>query len=110
MANRDWVILIECRKNTITLYSTGQQFETAALAPHGGSNPLAEAVQKMVDRRQATVRPGEAPYRPILQLKVYPDGLRTYYLAFSLVEPLNFATTRDNVTIPQRGYPNLELP
>jgi hypothetical protein len=107
VGNRDWTILIECRKATITVYSTTQQFETAALQQRGSANPLADAVRKLVDRRQATVAPGEPPYRPVLQFKVYPDGLRTYYLAFGLLEPLNLATTRENMEVPQHPIPDL---
>jgi hypothetical protein len=51
----------------------------------------------MIARRQASVRPGEPPYRPQARFLIYPDGLRTYYLAFPALQPLGIPLTRQNV-------------
>jgi hypothetical protein len=51
----------------------------------------------MITRRQATVRPGEPPYRPQVRFLIYPDGLRTYFLAFPALEPLGITMTRQDV-------------
>ena len=51
----------------------------------------------MIARRQATVRPGEPPYRPMIRFRVLPDGLRTYHLAYPALEALHVPMTRENV-------------
>src|SRR5262249_19657972 len=97
IGNRDWVIAVECRPDGVVLRSTGQKFALAALGGQAADNPLRQALQQQITRRQATVRPGEPPYRPQARLLVYPDGLRTYYLACSLLEQLGIPLTRQNV-------------
>ena len=58
-------------------------------------NPLLLALRSMIDRRQATVRSGEMPYRPQIRFQVYPDGFRAYYLAYPALELLQVPMTRD---------------
>jgi hypothetical protein len=58
---------------------------------------LVQTVTNLIARRQASVRPGEPPYRPIICFRVAPDGLRTYLRAYPLLERLNVAMTRENV-------------
>jgi hypothetical protein len=62
----------------------------------GAASPLLAALREMIDRRQATVRPGEPPYRPHIRFKVWPEGLRTYYLAYPALEVLQVPMTREN--------------
>jgi hypothetical protein len=108
IGNRDWVIPVECRPDGVVLRASGQKFALAALGGQAGAeNPLLRAFQQTIARRQASVRPGEPPYRPQARLLVYPDGLRTYYLACSLLEPLGIPLTRQNVEAdaPARPLP-----
>jgi hypothetical protein len=51
----------------------------------------------MIARRQATVLPGEPPYRPLLRFQVQPEGLRSYYLAYPLLAPLGVPMARENL-------------
>jgi hypothetical protein len=106
VGNRDWVIPIECRADAVVLRSAGQKF---APPPSGnaatGPDPLAQALKQMIARRQASVRPGELPYRPQARLLVYPDGLRTYYLVCAALEPLGIPLTRQNVAADPPAHP-----
>jgi hypothetical protein len=43
------------------------------------------------------VRPGEAPYRPVIRFQVSKEGLRSYFHAYPLLEPLRVPMTRENV-------------
>jgi hypothetical protein len=96
--NRDWVIPIECRGDAVIILPAGQQIATAALrSTAGGSNPLLELIQTMIARRQATVRPGEPPYRPMIRFRVRPDGLRSYYLAYPALESLGVPMSRETI-------------
>lgn len=96
--NRDWVISIECKAEGVVLYPGGGRYPVATLnQTPPGDNPLAKAVRGMIDRRQAMVRPGAPPYRPVLRFLVEPDGLRSYYLAYPVLEPLGVPMTRENV-------------
>ncbi|HLJ94208.1 MAG TPA: hypothetical protein VKU02_13555 [Gemmataceae bacterium] len=98
IGNRDWVISIECTAEGLVLLPSRQRIPTAQIARgENESNPLLEAVQQMMARRQATVRPGEPPYRPMIRFRVLPDGLRSYHLAYPVLEGLQVPMTRENV-------------
>ena len=58
---------------------------------------LVQSVSNAIARRQATVRQGETPYRPILRFQVHPDALRTYYHVYPLFENLRLPMTRENL-------------
>jgi hypothetical protein len=97
IGNRDWVIPIECRADGVVLRNAGQKVPLASLkAASSADNPLLQTLKQMIARRQAGVRPGEPPYRPQVRFLIYPDGLRTYYLAFPALEPLGIPLTRQN--------------
>jgi hypothetical protein len=96
VGNRDWIISIECTADALVLPSSGQHIAITELAK-GGSDRLLEAVQRMIARRQATVRPGEPPYRPMIRFRVRPDGLRSYYLAYPALEALHLPMSRENL-------------
>jgi hypothetical protein len=95
--DRNWPVAIECRADRLVL-PNGHQIPTANLTPPPGSaSPLLEAVQQLIARKQATVRPGEQPYRVRIRFLVRPDGFRTYYLAYPALEPLGLPMTRENL-------------
>jgi hypothetical protein len=96
--SRDWVLSVECRANALVLYPSGQRIEAAPLATSSqAGRAFAQAVQDLIARRQATVRPGDPPYRPQIRFLVRPTGLRTYYLAYPLLEPLQVPMSRQNL-------------
>jgi hypothetical protein len=91
-------LYIECHGDGIVLKYGNKRFALAALtAPTSGEHELAAAVRMAIARKQATVGNGEPPYRPIVRFQVWPDGLRAYYLAYPLLQPLRVAMTRENV-------------
>jgi hypothetical protein len=98
LGNRDWIIFVECSRQAVVVKQGKQRFtvETLEAAPNG-PHPLTEAVRQMIARRQATVRAGEPPFRPMLRFQVQPEGLRTYYLAYPLLAPLGVPMARENV-------------
>jgi hypothetical protein len=96
--NRDWIIPIECTANALVILQTGQTI--AVPSPNQGEsadNDLLRSVQKLIARRQASVRPGDPPYRPMIRFRVHADALRTYYLAYPALEALEIPMTRENV-------------
>jgi hypothetical protein len=110
IGNRDWIIPIECTADAVVLFPSRQRIATTQLSKgENGSNPLREAIQQMITRRQATVRPGEPPYRPMIRFRVLSDGLRSYHLAYPALEALRVPMTRENVdpeeTKAARGTP-----
>jgi hypothetical protein len=96
--NRDWVISLECEENAVVLPGGVQKISASSLRASDDANPLLTAVRQMIDRRQATVRPGEMPYRPQIRFLVRPEGLRTYYLAYPALENLPVPKTSETVT------------
>lgn len=98
VGNRDWFILLECRGDSLVVYPSGRRFTTQELNtdPQAGK-ALLEAVRQMIAHRQAMVRPGEPPWRPQMRFLVRPDGVRTFYLAYPLLEPAGAPMTRHNL-------------
>jgi hypothetical protein len=59
----------------------------------------------MIVRRQATVRPGEPPYRPYIRFQIRPDGLRSYYLAYPVLENLGIPMARQDLEAEEPKKP-----
>ncbi len=97
IGNRNFLIIVECTADTVILHPGGQSFQTSTLPREPADHPLTQAVRQLIERRQATVRPGEPPYRPAIRFRIHGDGLRTYYRAFPLFEPLRLPMTREDV-------------
>jgi hypothetical protein len=96
--DRDYVILVECRANAVVLHPFGTSFSAESLAPNnGGGALLQEAVGRLVARRQATVRPGEQPYRPQVRFLVRPDGLLSMHRAYPVLQGLHIPLSRQNL-------------
>jgi hypothetical protein len=95
-ANRDWFISIECTADAATILATKQRFPIEQLTA-GASSPLVQAVARMIEKKQATVRPGQPPYRPIVKLLVWPNAMRTYYRAYPALETLGVPMRRENL-------------
>jgi hypothetical protein len=91
--SRDWTIFIECRYDGLILYPSRQQFTQAELDQAPAVNPMLQALAKMIQRRQALVRPGEPPYRPQVRFLVRQDGMRCFHAANPLVEALGVPRT-----------------
>jgi hypothetical protein len=98
VGNRDWTILVECTADAVVLYPSGKRFPVQALAEGTASGrSLVETVRGMIARRQAMVRPGEPPYRPQLRFLVRPDGLRTFYQAYPVLDAVQVPMSRQNL-------------
>jgi hypothetical protein len=97
--DRDYLIFVECRPDAVVLYPSQKEFPLAALKA-GPNNPLVQAVQQMIERKQSGVRPGELPYRPQVRFLVRPESLQTFHLTYPLFDPLPVAKTRQNL-IPE---------
>jgi hypothetical protein len=96
--NRDWIIPIECTANALVILQTGQTIAAVTLNQgESADNDLLRSVQKLIARRQASVRPGEPAFRPMIRFRVHADALRTYYLAYPALEALGIPMSRENV-------------
>jgi hypothetical protein len=109
LGNRDWPIAVECQADAVVVRAAGLRVPGVALNPGDpDASHLVEGVRKLIADRQATLRPGEPPYRPILRFQVHREGLRVYYLAYPLLEGLRLPMTRENVEPPPRAPATLE--
>ena len=98
LANRDYVMTIECFGEVAALYPGRQVFAMAhAHNQKEIDESLVRAVQQLITRRQATVRLGETPYRPMLRFQIHPDALRTYFHVYPLFENMRVPMTRENL-------------
>jgi hypothetical protein len=104
--DRDWVIFLECRPEGIVLYPSRLEFPLKVLPSGPDGNLLLKAVQQMIDRRQATVRPGELPYRPQVRFLVWPEALRTFHLAYPALDGLAVPKARQNLQ-PEDDVPTI---
>ena len=95
--NRDWVLFIECQPDAVVLYPSRQRFPLESLTPGPGDNALLQAIRQAIARRQAAVRPGDAPFRPQVRFLVRPESLRTFHLAYPALDPLPVPKHRQNL-------------
>jgi hypothetical protein len=120
-ANRDWYLVVECRASglvfqpqrapegrgpdagdgfglkTLVVHPQRTQFTVESLDDDATRAQLLQTVRATIDHRQATVYPGEPPYRPIIRFVVHADGLRAYYNAYPVLEQLHVPMTRVNL-------------
>jgi hypothetical protein len=105
--DRDYIILLECRSDAVILHPFGNSFSAESLAQNnGGGQLLQEAIGRLIARRQATVRPGEQPYRPQVRFLVRPDGLRSLHRAYPVLEGLHIPLTRQNLEADDEVAPS----
>ena len=97
IGNRDYFLVVECKADALVLQPWGTRFPLDAPNAPGQEHPLVQTIRRLVTRRQATVRPNEPPYRPMIRFRVHPDGLRAYYLAYPLLERLGYPMSRENL-------------
>ena len=86
--DRDWIVFVECKKEGVVIYPAQMLIPVSALDRASGGNPLLQSVQQLIDRKQATVRSGDAPYRPEVRFLVHPDAGRTYHLVYPTLDAL----------------------
>jgi hypothetical protein len=96
--NRDLPIVLECRANEIVFTATDRSWQVADLEQNNAARAaFADTIGQWIARRQATVREGQTPYRPLIRFRVDRDGVRTYYAAYPLLEKLGWPMRRENV-------------
>lgn len=94
--SRDFQVTIDCYADRVRIVPGGATFRWPAGAERESDAALTRYVVELVRRRQATVRPGEPPYQPVLLLNVNPGGQRTYLRAYPALEPLRLPMRREN--------------
>src|SRR5439155_7458974 len=77
VGNRDFVITVGCYEKGVLLTPGSATFLwNTQTDPKQTDETLVRAVAELVSRRQATVRNGEAPFRPVLRFEVREQGRR----------------------------------
>ncbi len=94
--DRDWIIYVECRPDSVVLYPSRKEIPLKDLTT-ATTNPLLVQIQQMITRRQATLRPEEPPYRPQVRFLVRPDSLRAFHSSYPALEALPVPKTRRNL-------------
>jgi hypothetical protein len=94
---RDWVLEIHCSADGVSVRPGGVRIPLNELSASAGAGRLQDAVRQLLARRQAMARPTDPPYRAVLRFAVQPEGLRTYYLAYPALTPLQVPMIRENV-------------
>jgi hypothetical protein len=99
---RDWNIFIECTADQVVISPGGSRISASALGGSGRTKNqvLLQAIQQMILRRQSVIASNNAIGEssvPQIRFLVRPDGLRTYFLAFPELAPLQLPMTRENL-------------
>jgi hypothetical protein len=97
IGNRDFLITITCYQDHATVTPGSAQFRWPTKGSPEEDQALTRYVQQLIERRQASVVPGEVPYRPVIRFQVAPGGLRTYYCAYPPLGTLHVAMMRENL-------------
>jgi hypothetical protein len=95
--DRDYIIYVECREDSVVLYPAQRVFPLAEFARGGAGTALAQAVQQMIDRRQSSVPAGGMPYRPQVCFLVRPETVRAYHTAYPTLDGLPVPKVRQNL-------------
>ncbi len=97
VGNKEFVITIDCQSDAVTVSPGSMRFQWAANNLQATDRALVESIGNLIARRQASVRPGEPPYRPLIRFQVSREGLRMYYHVYPLLESLRVPMTRENL-------------
>ena len=96
-ADRDWVIYVECKFEEILVHPNRLVIPTSLLASEEGIKRFVQEIEKMITRKQSTVRAGEPPYRPEVRFLVWPDGLKPYHLSYPALQSAGIKQKRQNL-------------
>ena len=96
-ADRDWVIYVECKFEEILVHPNRLVIPTSLLASEEGIKRFVQEIEKMITRKQSTVRTGEPPYRPEVRFLVWPDGLKPYHLSYPALQLAGIKQKRQNL-------------
>ena len=96
-ADRDWVIYVECKFEEISVHPNRLVIPTNLLASDEGVKRFVQEIEKIIQRKQSTVRPGEPLYRPEVRFLVWPDGLRPYHLSYPALQLAGIKQKRLNL-------------
>jgi hypothetical protein len=94
--DREWVIVIECKADGITLPALSQRFTQTEL--NRADKPLFSALQQMIQlqlRRQPDIRPS-------LKYRIEADGLGTFYKVAAELVPLGLPAAAERVLPPAK--------
>ena len=97
LGNKDFLITIECYSDFVTISPGGMSFRWTAANMKTADQAFAQAIANLIEHRQASVRAGEPPYRPLICFRVTADGRPMCLHAYPLLEPLHVPMTRENV-------------
>jgi len=96
--DRDWIIRVECSADAVRLSPGRARVGVAALEQQRAeAAAFLKVIQDMIARRQATLRPGEPPYRPQIRFLIQPDGWRSFYAAYPVIGTLQIPMSRENL-------------
>jgi hypothetical protein len=90
------VIFVECREQSLVVYPSRLEVPVSALS-RASNDPFQQTIRQMIERKQATVRQGDLPYRPHVRFLVRPQFEQTYYQAFPSLDGLTVPKSRQTL-------------
>lgn len=97
LGNKDFVITIDCYADHVSVFPGGMTFRWTPATMKATDQALVQGIANLISKRQASVRPGEPPYRPVIRFQVSTEGLRSYYQAYPLLDSLGVPMRRENI-------------
>ena len=97
LGNKDFLITIDCYDDFVTVSPGAMSFRWTAGNAKAADQAFAQAIANLIEHRQASVRTGEPPYRPVICFRVTADGRATCLHVYPLLESLHVPMMRENV-------------
>jgi hypothetical protein len=98
LGNKDFIITVDCHGDYVTITPGSLTYRWTASNLKETDDAIVQSVKNLIARRQASVQPGEPPYRPLIRLCVHADGRNTLYRAYPLLDRVGVTMTRENVS------------
>src|SRR5262249_49482256 len=68
---REFLIYVECQNDRVIVHPFQRRVAVEALSHSPRHNPLFQTIRAIIARKQATVQPGDKPYRPEIRFLVH---------------------------------------
>jgi hypothetical protein len=86
----EWIIVVQCQPNGVTLSPSHLTIPRADLSTgKGGDMLLIRTVRGLIEQRRSAQRPEDPPVKIVVRFQVDRNSLRTFHLAYPLLDGID---------------------
>src|SRR5205814_162359 len=86
----EWIIIVDCRPEGVQVSPSRLAIAFDQLAAGaGGDALLVRTARDLIANRRGAQRPDEPPVKVVIRFLVHKDGLRTFHLAYPLLDSID---------------------